>query len=131
MNLFARARAGLVLSPGERTFLKFVDGAAISAGVAAVTAIVNLLAPGHAVDWRTVAIVGGVAFGTSILAALKKYATAHFDALLAAPITAAADNIQSQLATVRIPFNAPAPTTVTVTPDPVTMSANTAAASGV
>jgi hypothetical protein len=127
MNLFARASAGLALTPGERAFLKVVDGFVFTAGGAAFAAVAQLLSAGGVVDWRKVAAVAGVTFATSLVVAIKKFFTAQGDA----PAVALASAVQSQLATVRIPFNAPAPTTVTVTPDPATMSANTAAASGV
>jgi hypothetical protein len=129
MNLFARASAGLALTPGERAFLKVVDGFVFTAGGAAFAAVAQLLSAGGVVDWRKVAAVAGVTFATSLVVAMKKFFTAQGDA----PLAAAAGMVESQLATVRIPFNAPAvaPTTVTVTPDPATMSASAAAANGV
>jgi hypothetical protein len=127
MNLFARASAGLALTPGERAFLKVVDGFVLTAGGAAFAAVAQLLSAGGVVDWRKVAAVAGVTFATSLVVAMKKFFTAQGDA----PLAAAAGMVESQLATVRIPFNAPAPSTVTVTPDPATMSASAAAANGV
>ena len=108
VNLFARAAAGLNLTPGERAFLKFLSGVGISAGMAAATAAISLVSShGGAVDVKSVAIVGGVAFATSAIAALKKYATANFESLLGTTVGQLANDVEQKLNDVKIPFQAP------------------------
>lgn len=80
-SLFARASAGLTLTPWERAVLRFLEGLAASALMAGVTAIAPYMA-GQAIDWRKVLSVFVTAAFMAVLLALKKYAKAFGDAPL-------------------------------------------------
>jgi hypothetical protein len=87
MGVFARARANLTLTPGERAFLKLVGGLAGTAVVAAVLAAAQVLAgtPPDAVRWPVVLHVAAGAFAAALWTALSKYYKAHGDPPLPAP----------------------------------------------
>ena len=77
MNLFAQARAGLNLTPGQRTVLRAVEMIALAAVVSFLTAL-PALTSGAKVNGGAVA----AAFGVAMLASLSKYLKAHGDAPL-------------------------------------------------
>ena len=110
MNVFSSAANGLSLTPGQRAFLKIVKGFVVSAVAAGLTAVAQLLSAGSAVDWQKVAVVGGVAFGTSLAFALDKYWTAQGDA----PLGTLAGEVGQMIETKAgandtvLPFTAPA-----------------------
>lgn len=80
-NMFARASAGLNLTPAERAALKAVQGIAVSALVAGAVAVFPYLT-GATVDWQTVFHVFTAAVVASLALAVNKYWTAQGDAPL-------------------------------------------------
>lgn len=77
-NMFTRARLQLPLTPGERTFLKFLNGAVVSALLAGLAAIMQfLLLP--IVNWHAVFLIGGGTIGTTLAFTFQKYFTAQGD----------------------------------------------------
>lgn len=115
MNLFQRAYAGLNLTPGERAALKLWKGFLLTAVAAGLAAGVQALSASGAIDWRKVAAVAAVAFGTSLAFAFEKYFTAQGDA----PLAALAGEVVQSIAThagpqdTVIPFTAPSQVAVT------------------
>jgi hypothetical protein len=84
-NVFARAYAGLNLTPFERGALRLLEGIGASAFIAGVTAAVPYLA-GGTVNWGTVGHVFVAAAGTALCLALLKYLRAWGDPILAPPL---------------------------------------------
>lgn len=111
MSLFARARAGLALSPAERAFLKLIQSAAIAALVSLLPAVASALASGS-VDWQAVAATAIATFSTAIAHAILKFFTAQADGTPPPPA-----NITGGVAAV--PAAPPAPPT----PAPATAAA--------
>lgn len=96
LSIFRAAAAGANLSPAARAFLRFVDGLAVAAIVAALPVVAQLLAgqlDTGAVNWAQVGTIAvcGVAF--AFLMALAKWARAHGDAPLADVVTQVADAV--------------------------------------
>lgn len=83
-GIFARAKAGLNLTPGERAALKAREGIVIAAALAGLTAVVPYLTSGT-VNWQTVAKVFAVAAVPAFAYALNKYWTAQGDTALPEP----------------------------------------------
>lgn len=89
MNLFARGAAGLNLSPMERAVLRFCEGLIVSALITALPVIAQLLASelnAGAVDWRQTGTLAVACVAFAFLMALSKWAKAHADQPLAAPL---------------------------------------------
>lgn len=84
MSLFARARAGLALSPAERAFLKLIQSAAIAALVSLLPAVASALAAGN-VNWQAVGATAIATFSTAIAHAVLKFFTAQADGTPPAP----------------------------------------------
>lgn len=82
-SIFARAGAGMNLTPLERAALRALEGLAATAVVAAITAAAPLLA-GATVNWSNVAHVALAAGITAALLAVLKYAKSFGDAPLPA-----------------------------------------------
>lgn len=78
MSLFARARAGLALSPAERAFLKLIQSAVIAALVSLLPAVASALAAGN-VNWQAVGATAIATFATAIAHAILKFFTAQAD----------------------------------------------------
>lgn len=78
VSLFSRAFAGLNLSPFERAVLRFLQGLAAAALVAALPIVANALSA-RSPDWHTIAQEALAAAGTAVLLALHKYVTAQSD----------------------------------------------------
>lgn len=78
MNLFAAARAGMPLSPGQRAALKAFEAIAYAALVSFFGVIPAITNGFTAVNWGV--ILG--ALGMAFLVALSKYLKAHGDAPL-------------------------------------------------
>jgi hypothetical protein len=81
-NVFAKAQAGAWLSPGQRAFLKVVDGWVAAGAFSALLFVFQLLGTGSinwAQDWRP--IVGAFLVATALAA--KKYFTAQGDTQMA------------------------------------------------
>lgn len=115
MSLFARARAGLALSPAERAFLKLVQSAVIAALVSLLPAVASALASGS-VDWQAVAATAIATFSTAIAHAILKFFTAQADGNPAPPT-----NITGGVAT--LAASAPAPAADSPGPAPATAAA--------
>ncbi len=116
MNLFARASANLPLTPGERAFLKVVEGVVLTAALAALTAAYPTISTGSlaSVDWARTGSVAAIAFLVSMLQAANKYFRAFGDPPLAAVADALTSDAEATLAA-----HAPAPTPApVVTPAP-------------
>ena len=80
-SLFARARANMTLTPGERALLKLIEGLLCAGVVAALPALAGAL--GHnGVHWSDVARTALAAGAVAVLLALAKYAKAHGDPAL-------------------------------------------------
>jgi hypothetical protein len=80
LTLFQRARAYLPLTPAERAFLKFIQGAVCAAIVAAASIIYQGL--NQHLDWTAILHTALAAGATALLFALNKYLTAHLDPAL-------------------------------------------------
>lgn len=81
MNVFQRNFLGLNLTPGQRAFIKFAKGAAVTALAAGLAAGAQfLLLP--TVNWHAVFLFGGGTVAASFAFALDKYWTAQGDAPL-------------------------------------------------
>ena len=81
MDIFSRAAQNLPLTPGERAFLKLVEGFLMSAFVAALPVLSQLLAGAnlaHLDYWATLRTFVA-AFGVALLLAISKYYKAHGD----------------------------------------------------
>ena len=84
MNIFDRAARGVWLSPFERAALRLLEGIAVSALVAGLTAVVPYLA-GSSIDWTKVAQVFVATAISAMLLSLLKYAKAFGDQPLPLP----------------------------------------------
>ena len=93
-NLFALARIGANLTPGQRAFLKLVEGFCV-AGVVAATPVVASLLSRQGVAWQDVARIAVAAFLTAALLAASKYYKAQGDAPLSQVLTLAAQEAQT------------------------------------
>src|SRR5260221_3718244 len=89
MNIFSKARAGLSLTPAERTLLKLVQGWIIAGLISAAVTFITAVSQPHP-DWANVLRVSAGAFAVATLIAAHKYFTAHLDPPLAAAVDAAA-----------------------------------------
>lgn len=100
LTLFQRARAYLPLTPAERAFLKFLEGAVCTAIVAAASIIYQGL--NQHLDWNAILHTALAAGATALLFTLNKYLTAHLDPTL--------DDLVSQFETsLRLPTGSQAP----------------------
>ncbi len=79
-TLFQRARRYLPLTPVERAFLKFIQGAICTAIVAAISIIYQGLS--QHLDWRATLSAALAAGGAAVLLSLNKYLTARLDPAL-------------------------------------------------
>jgi hypothetical protein len=68
------------LTPSERAFLRFIEGAVCTAIVAAVTTIYQGL--NQHLDWHTTLYAALAAGGTALLLTFNKYLRAHLDPTL-------------------------------------------------
>ena len=93
-NLFALARIGANLTPGQRAFLKLVEGFCV-AGVVAATPVVASLLSKQGVAWQDVARIAVAAFLTAALLAASKYYKAQGDTPLGDVLAAAASEAQT------------------------------------
>jgi hypothetical protein len=82
--MFARAFAGLNLTPLERAILKFLEMGVI-AGVVALAPIFAQLANQQTPDWATFLRLAGATFATAFLGAIWKYLKAQGDPPLPPP----------------------------------------------
>jgi hypothetical protein len=79
-SLFQRARAYLPLTPSERAFLKFLQGAICTAIVAAASLIYQGFS--QHLDWTAILHTALAAGATALLFTFNKYLTAHLDPAL-------------------------------------------------
>jgi len=91
-SLFARARAQLNLSPGERAALKLVEGYVLAGAVAALPVVSQLLAQ-QTIVWAHVLRLAGGTFAVATLMAVSKYYKAQGDVPLEETVSAVADHI--------------------------------------
>lgn len=91
-NIFSLARAGANLTPGERAFVKLVEGWLIVGLGSALLALGTELSSPHP-DWPTTLKYMGVAFATATLFAAVKYFKAQGDAPLASALDTLAKGI--------------------------------------
>ncbi|MGH2484647.1 MAG: hypothetical protein ACRDHE_01415 [Ktedonobacterales bacterium] len=118
-NLFARARANVTLSPGERALLKLIEGLLCAVVVAALPALAGAL--GHnGVLWSDVARTALAAGAVAVLLALAKYAKAHGDPALGDALAKGAAGLSDAAAGDGSPGTAAVPAQTTATPTPVT-----------
>ena len=82
-TLLQRAQQYQALTPHERALLKFFQGLLITAGVAALTAVVQLVLNKGTVTWQEIWKAAAVAAIIAIANALIKYFTAKGDPELA------------------------------------------------
>jgi hypothetical protein len=108
MSLFARARAQLNLSPGERALLKLVEGAVLAGIVAALPVVAQLLAQ-QRVNWTEVARIAGATFAVAALMALAKFYKAQGDQPLEEVVSLAASTLAQKagVSDVKVPFAPP------------------------
>lgn len=118
MNIFLKAWNGLNLSPGQRAFLKVVQGLIIGGLLAAFLAIAQYFYSNGAVNWRSVLDVALVAFLMSVGYGLSKYFSAQGDAPIATALTeltdAADKAINADLSRGPDPLQGPQPITLPV-----------------
>ena len=96
MNIFSRAAAGLNLTPGERAFLKLVEGLWATALVAALPVVAEALAQ-RSVDWTVVLHAALAAAVTAVVLAILKYAKAQGDDPLSSAVASAAQAVATDL----------------------------------
>lgn len=77
-SMFTRARLQLPLTPAERSFLKFIQGAVVTVMVAAAAAGLPFIEQ-QTVDWRTVITVTAGTFVATLASMVQKYFTAQGD----------------------------------------------------
>jgi hypothetical protein len=77
-NMFTRARLQLPLTPGERSFLKFIQGAVWSVILAGMTAVLPLIEQ-QTINWRTVITLGAGTLGVTAALSIQKYFTSQAD----------------------------------------------------
>ncbi|GEM_PF-2014530 len=80
LTIFQRARAYLPLTPAERAFLKFLQGAICTAIVAAASIVYQGF--NQHLDWTAIFHTALAAGATALLFTLNKYLTAHVDPAL-------------------------------------------------
>ncbi|MEO6890530.1 MAG: hypothetical protein ABI324_16215, partial [Ktedonobacteraceae bacterium] len=97
MNIFLKAWNGLNLSPGQRAFLKVIQGLIIGGLLAAFLAIAQYFYSDGAVNWHSILDVAAVAFLMSVGYGLSKYFSAQGDAPVAAAITELTDTADKAL----------------------------------
>lgn len=78
MNVFAQARNNLNLTPGQRAFLKLVEGFLV-AGVIAALPIISQALAAQSINWSQVLRTAAAAFSVAVLLALTKYLKAQND----------------------------------------------------
>ena len=83
LTLFQRAKNYQPLAPHERAVLKFLQGLLITAGVAALTATVELILNKGTVTWQEIGKAAAVAAIVAVANALIKYFSAKGDPELA------------------------------------------------
>jgi len=97
LSLLTRARAYDMLTPGERAFLKLLEGMFATALVAALPAIAGALGGGD-IQWGEIAREALAAGGVAALLALGKYARAHGDPTLASAADSAGKAVSAHMA---------------------------------
>lgn len=95
VSLLARARAYDMLTPGERAFLKLVEGLFCAALVAALPIVAGALGAGN-IQWGEIGREALAAGGVAALLALGKYARAHGDPTLANALDSAGQDAAAQ-----------------------------------
>ena len=119
-SLFSQAHAGANLTPGQRAFLKLVQGFVL-AGIVAAVPIFSLAMAQQSVDWGQVLRNAASAFAVAFLLALYKFASAQGDAPLAQVAQGLATAIEEHVetpATNPMPFSSPPAATSTSTTTP-------------
>lgn len=118
LTLFSRARAGLNLSPAERSLLKLVQGLVITFVVAVCTQVSALATTGGlALDHNTLLLLAGSGVA-SVLTALHKLSSASGDPLLSA-VVGAVESEAAKLLPLHQPLHQQAtPTPVVAAPAP-------------
>src|SRR5260221_1811497 len=89
MSIFAKARAGLNLTPADRAFLKLVAGWVIAGALSALVAFVTAVTQPNP-NWRVVLAITATAVVTAPAFAALNCVNAHLDPPLAAPVDATA-----------------------------------------
>ena len=89
MNLFSLARAGASLTPGERAFLKLVEGWVIAGALSALVVFLTAVSQPKP-DWANMLRISATAFAVATAFAAVKWVKAHLDPPLAAAVDAAA-----------------------------------------
>ncbi len=96
MNLFDKANAGLPLTPIQRAFLRFMEGAIVATVVSAMPAIAAAMAS-TAPDWGNVSRIFVATFAVVLLLSLSKWAKAHGDNQIAQEADTLAQDIEHGL----------------------------------
>ena len=78
MQVFSRTFKGLNLSPGERAFVKLVEGWLFTAVATGAAIAYQLLATGSH-DYNNIGLVAGGAAGLTVLNSFKKYMSSQSD----------------------------------------------------
>lgn len=100
MNLFQKANANLPLSPGQRAFLKLLQGFALTALISGLLAAAEYLAGNGVIDWQRLLIVVLAQAALAVGHAVAKYFTAQGDqAPLGSAIEAVIEAIESRFST--------------------------------
>ncbi|HLZ24407.1 MAG TPA: hypothetical protein VKQ30_20020 [Ktedonobacterales bacterium] len=96
MNVFAQARNNLNLTPGQRAFLKLVEGFIVAGIVAALPAISQALAA-QSINWSQIVRTAAATFSVAALLAVTKYLKAQNDPPLATVATTVAQAAVSDI----------------------------------
>lgn len=94
MNVFAQAHNHLNLTPGQRAFLKLVEGFCV-AGVVAVLPFISQALAAQSINWAQVLRTAAATFSVAALLAVTKYLKAQNDP----PLTTAATTIAQAVIT--------------------------------
>jgi autotransporter adhesin len=81
-SMFTRARLQMPLTPAERSFLKFIQGAIVTVLVAAIAAGLPFVEQ-QQVNWRTVITITVGTFVATLASMVQKYFSAQGDGGLA------------------------------------------------
>ena len=97
MNLFQRASQKLPLTPGERAFIKLIQGWVLTALSAGIMAGAQYLLNNQQVNWQAMLYIVGGAVLLSVLSAVTKYYTAQGDVPIAVLSDAIMQRVQGAL----------------------------------
>lgn len=121
MNIFAKASAGLPLTPAQRAFLRLLEGFFMTGFVVAVQTFALYSSEGY-VDWANVAHTALIAGAVAFLLAVAKYYKSHGDVLVSTLASTAAGALESATPTLYTRAEQGAPATSNASGDAATVA---------